>query len=197
MTELPLIDLIRFLHLAVLAAGMGAGLYVESRILGRMSRPVSERCVRDAEHAHRFVTLTLAALWVSGAVLIHFRTGFDLSRFTPKLWTKLIVVSVLTLDALAIGIVVVPLYRRTLGHRLAYVKRAHLALFFTTGAVSLVSWLSALALGSSVVLKTAEWSLLAPMLLAIYGGAILAAALATFVVHSQLHIRPAAMQPNA
>lgn len=197
MSESSLVDLVRFMHLAVFAAGMGAGFYVETRILGRMTRPVTEQCIRDAEHVHRFVTFALAALWISGAALIDLRTGFDVSRFTPKLWTKLIVVTVLSLDALAIGIIVMPLYRRTLGHRLAYVTRANLSLFFVTGGISLVSWLSALALGSSVILKSADWSLLAPMLVVIYGGTVLGGLLAAFGVHSWLQARPTAMQPNA
>ena len=112
-------------------------------------------------------------------------------------WYKLIVVTVLSLDALAIGIIVMPLYRRTLGHRLAHVTRASLSIFFVTGGVSLVSWLSALALGSSVILKSTDWSLLAPMLVVIYGGTVLAGLLAAFGVHGWLQARPTAMQPNA
>lgn len=166
------VDLVRLLHLLFFAAGMGAGIFAETKVLGRLDRPVTERCIQDAAHAHQFVALALLGLWATGLGLIQIRTGFDLSQFTPKLWTKLIVVSALTANALSIGYLVMPAYRRCIGKSLVAQEPRRIAVFVLSGAVSMASWIGAVALGSSLVLKSADWNLMTALLVLLYVGAV-------------------------
>jgi hypothetical protein len=87
-----------------------------------------------------------------------------------KLWSKLVVVSLLTANALALALLVMPALSRHVGSRLIDLPTRQLLPMTLCAGVSMACWLLALALGSSTVLKTAGWDVLVPVLLG--GGAM-------------------------
>jgi hypothetical protein len=162
------IDVIRGAHLVFLALGLGPALYFDLRSMLRITRPMWPTDFSELHNIHRIVSLACVGLWITGVALIGIRTGFDLDRFSPKLIGKIIIVTVLTLNALLLARYVIPTLTRHQGYRLIDLPvRLLLPMTLSAGA-SLSCWLLALALGSSVVLKTADWPLLIPVLL---GGA--------------------------
>ncbi|MEM6624359.1 MAG: hypothetical protein AAF674_19210, partial [Pseudomonadota bacterium] len=92
--------------------------------------------------------------------------GFEMANFSPKLWMKVMVVTVLTVTAGAMQVSVFPLLRARLGHSLlALARRDRLVLAFFVG-LSAAGWLSAVLLGAVRIFKTMDW----PTLLAVFGG---------------------------
>lgn len=122
-------------------------------------------------------------MWISRLALIYIRTGFILDNFTPKLWAKVDVVLILTLNSIAIRKYAVP--RLTLYNCAPadITVSAMLPLSLTAG-VSTASWLMALALGSSVFLKTGSAALFLVLLPASYIAAIALSILAVVVFKS-------------
>lgn len=160
-----LVDAVRICHLAFFALGLGAGCFFDWRALCRINIPFSEQDISLFESAHSFVFFALAGLWATGLYLIYIRTGFVLSEFSPKLWAKIIIVCILTVNAFAIGSIVMARIRRSVGVRAIEMPLVPLASMTFTTALSMFCWLGGLALGASVVLKTATWSTLGTVLL--------------------------------
>ena len=138
------------LHLTALAVGLGAALLADwiavTRILfGRLS----ERAATQLQDLSAAVSIGLGMLWCSGIVLV-----FDNAVRTPatlgneKLWAKLLIVTVLTANAIVLHKLALPLVRarvgQTLFERRQYGTRLLCALI---AAVSFTSWVSALFLG--------------------------------------------------
>lgn len=158
-SEMPqdVIDIVRIAHLVFFALGMGSGLFFDWRALCRFNQPFGQDDIARFREAHKFVAGALVGLWLTGATLIYIRTGFVLSEFSPKLWVKLIVVTTLTVNAFAIGRLVLPRIAESVGKRVPDLPlRTVLAMTFTT-ALSVFCWLGGIVLGISVTLKTADW----------------------------------------
>jgi hypothetical protein len=160
-----LIDLIRYAHLLFLALGMGPALYYDLRSLHRIRQPISQSDLDELHRIHSIVSIACVGLWLSGAALIWVRTHFDFSEFSPKLWSKVVIVSILTANAMTLKIVVIPTLARFKGSRIVDIPLGRLVQMTLCAGVSLSCWILALALGSSRVLKTASWDLLLPVLL--------------------------------
>src|SRR5262245_2419069 len=123
------------LHLAAFAIAVAEVLRGDWRLL-RAQRP-------DIAGLHRtasVVSLALIALWISGLGLVAFDTGFDPAAIAakPKLVTKFIVVTALTLNGVLL-------------HRFAFPMLGGVAarsvvgsaLIASLGAISSVSWIFA------------------------------------------------------
>lgn len=188
--EQLLIDFTRFAHLASLALGLSLTLRLDLALARRLPHTFDEALLGHVERTHRLVSVALVALWISGLALLYLRTGFDLSAFTPKLWAKLGVVAVLTVNAVAIGAIALPLLRRNIGRGFADAALSDRVSMASSAALSGASWLSALALGAFAALKplAAEPFIAGAML--IYGGAVLCGALLAVMA-------PALLRPNA
>jgi hypothetical protein len=161
-----LIDTIRFTHLIFFALGMGSGLYFDLHALTHINKPFTKDDIVHFGKAHIIVFTAVFGLWLSGVFLIYIRTGFVISEFTPKLWVKLIIVSVLTLNAISIGLTVLPRIKRSEGLLAIELPLSALLPMTITTALSISCWLSALVLGMSVILKTANWTILGTFILA-------------------------------
>lgn len=159
------LDLLRGAHLLFIAVGMGAAMYFDLRSLHRISAPTLQADLDELNRIHLVVTMACAGLWASGIALIWVRTGFDLATFSPKLWSKLIVVTTLMLNALVLARFVIPALNRHLGVRLIDLPLRLLVPMTLCAGLSLSCWLLALALGSSSVLKLSGWDVLVPVLL--------------------------------
>lgn len=167
-----LIDLIRCAHLLFLVLGMGPALYYDLRSLHRIRQPVSQNDLDELRRIHSIVSIACVGLWLSGAALIWVRTQFDISEFSPKLWSKTIVVSTLTVNAIVLSIVVIPALEGIKGSRVVAIPLGRLVGMNLCAGVSLSCWMLALLLGSSSVLRTAGWDLLLPVLLGVSAACI-------------------------
>lgn len=199
--EMFLTDAARAGHLIGLATGFGLALAADLLALRSLVHPVSHRDVWLLGWLHRLILGGLALLWVSGLLLLQHRTGFDPALFTPKLICKLAVVSLLTLNALLIGVYVLPRYTANAGRRFGdfdLVPRLNLSL---VAGVSMSCWTSALVLGVFSQLKTLSFAqlenILGPMFLlglgaalAVGGGAALMLRTPTFRVIAMRHVDP-------
>ena len=169
MFDIFLLDLVRGTHLLCFALGMGPAIYFDLRTVQRISQPFYPIDVEELHRIHLVVSLACVGLWTTGLALIYLQTAFDFSVFSPKLWCKLIVVTALTVNALCLSSFVIPALGRHAGDRLVDMPlRILLPMTFSAG-LSLACWILALALGSSKVLKVADWDLLLPVLA---GGAV-------------------------
>lgn len=94
-------------------------------------------------------------MWASGIALVYLRTGFDLDNFSPKLIAKIIVVAILSVNAWIINVHAMPVLAQNVGRNPLSLSTWGLLQLSVVAGVSTASWLLGLALGSSVILKTA------------------------------------------
>ena len=147
-------DAARLVHLVGLALGLGFALLADASAARAVVRPLDGREVALLATLHHLVTLGLVLLWVSGLTLLWLRTGFDPARMTPKLLTKLCVVAVLTLNAMAIGRIGLPTLLRFQSWRFGDIPLPERVQLCALGTLSAACWLSALALGVFGYFKT-------------------------------------------
>lgn len=160
-----LVDLIRALHLLCFAAGMGTGLYFDLRTMRTMDQKITVADIDALHDIHLWITSAFGGLWVTGLALVYIRTGFDWANVSPKLFVKLYVMTFMLINARAIGRYVLPVMQSAEGTTLFDLPAWKLATVTQIAINSVFCWSAGLALGSSVVLKTAEWSLLQPLLM--------------------------------
>ena len=147
-------DGVRLVHLLGLALGFGVALLADGSAARAVLRPLQEREVEMLRILHHVVTFGLVLLWASGVMLLWLRTGFDLERFSPKLWTKVCVVSVLTLNAIAIGRMGLPTLMRFQSWRFGDIPILERIQLCALGTLSAACWGLALALGVFGYFKT-------------------------------------------
>ena len=127
------------LHLiAVVIAGIGIA-FGDYAIL--MKKKIDVQLLHTST---KIISIALLLLWLTGAAVIWLDTQFDLSLLTtsPKLLAKLTVVSVLSLNGIALHLLVFKKLNSSL------VDTRYMAFLLTSlGAISLVSWLYAIFVG--------------------------------------------------
>ncbi len=177
-------DFVRNVHLATLAICAWFVISADLTAAKSSFHPLSDHDFKRLHRNHKFLAWGLIVFWLSGAYLIWLGTAFDPSQFSPKLMAKITVVTVLTLNAVIIGRLVLPYIERnrtvTFGE-LPIEVRLRLAL---CASVSSASWISAFCLGAMPHLKTADPAelvgFLAPIYAALGVGAMLFAALSGY-----------------
>jgi hypothetical protein len=177
------IDAVRYSHLFSIAVGIGASFMADTLVLSQLREPIRPEMLDRLHHYHGIVWIALAAMWISGAAMIYVRTGFDPALFSPKLISKLAVVSMLTLNALLIGRFAVPLVTRCVGSRLLDLPLRQKFCCAGIGAVSTTSWLIALAMGESKVLAASGWSVFLLLVPLAYLTSLVIAGLAIMLLH--------------
>jgi hypothetical protein len=136
-----------YLHLVAFAISISTVLREDIAVL-RARRIDVQRLAGTA----RTLTMTLAALWVTGAVLLGFDLGLDLHALAahPKAMAKLLVVSALSANGLALHVLALPMLRSA-----SAAGRGRLTLPVILGAVSTMSWLYAAFIGASRLIAPA------------------------------------------
>ena len=157
------IDVLRGAHLLCFAAGMGTALYYDFVTMRGINDPISGRYIETVERLHSWISCAFMGLWVTGITLIYVRTSFDLGAFSPKLWEKVGVMILMTLNARLIGAFVLPMLKRNVGRAVIDMSQRDLVLSSQVAITSMFCWTTGLALGSSVFLKTAPWGVLLPL----------------------------------
>ncbi len=157
------IDILRSAHLICFAAGMGTALYYDFVTIRSINDPISGRYIDTVERLHDWISWAFIGLWVTGIALIYVRTSFDLDAFSPKLWEKVGVMVLMTLNARLIGSFVLPMLKRNLGRAVIDMPLRELILSSQVAITSIFCWTTGLVLGSSLYLKTAPWGILLPL----------------------------------
>lgn len=157
MNSPEMIDAIRYGHLLFVAIGLGAAFLADLQMVQRLNRPVTRGLLTQLELYHKLVWAGLLGMWITGLALIYVRTGFALAEFTPKLFSKLGIVTILTVNAMLIGRVAMPLLRDAYGQAPNDLPLPRKVIGGWVASLSSISWLMALALGGSKVLAVSDW----------------------------------------
>ena len=178
------IDTVRLVHLVGLALGIGAGSFADWSMLRRLTGRITPADLDMLHGIHKHVWFGLALLWASGLVILHARTGFVVSEFSPKLFAKLAVVTVLTLNALLMGLVAMRILTGNVDQSCLEFSLRHKILLCLLGAISVCSWFCGLILGIFSSLKPAGFDVILPLLMTLYCVAILSAFVIAFGLHA-------------
>lgn len=148
--QLKVLTLLVGLHLLGMCFGLGGATMLDLWILRWMRRgSLPVEIGRTFHFVSDAVTLGLCLLWLSGLGFLALYAMESPEKFeNPKLWAKVIVVIVLTINGLILHAFVLPETLRDLSRPLLFgVSRRRAALFLAAGAVSGVSWYTAFAFG--------------------------------------------------
>lgn len=176
-------DGVRYVHLLSVAIGIGASFFADLSVFQNVKKPVSDGLLDTLSKCHRVVWAALIVMWISGVAMIYLRTNFILADFSPKLYTKILVVSILAINAILIGEIAQPALARMLGRSpLEMPLRMKLPLA-TMAGVSTLSWLFALALGSSKFLAQGGSEMFYTLVMASYGTCLVVAVGTAVALH--------------
>ncbi len=147
-----LLTLIKIAHLMGLVMGLGGALLLDFTILTRgIIKPVSHYTIHQLHLLSRAVSLGLIVLWVTGIALIWLNWQIKPDYIeNPKLWAKIIIVMILTLNGILIHAAVMPHLEKRLGHRLFDGKpNSQIMMFTFVASLSAVSWFTPFVLGKA------------------------------------------------
>lgn len=187
MNSPELLDIIRYGHLLCVAIGLGAAFLADFQVSQRLNRPVTRALLSQLELYHKLVWAGLIGMWLTGIALIYARTGFVLSEFTPKLISKIGIVSVLTLNAMLIGRIAMPMLKNAYGQAPNDLPLKRKILGGWVASLSSASWLMALALGESKVLATGDWSTFVWLVPSAYAVGLICASVVVVAFHLRAH----------
>ncbi|PUB40143.1 hypothetical protein [Pseudomonas sp. GV047] len=148
--QLKVLTLLIGIHLLGMCFGLGGATMLDLWILRWMRRgSLPVEIGRTFHFISDAVTIGLCLLWLSGLGFLALYAMESPEKFeNPKLWAKVIVVIVLTINGVIIHALVLPEALRDLSRPLLFgVSRKRAALFLASGAVSGVSWYTAFAFG--------------------------------------------------
>jgi hypothetical protein len=148
--QLKVLTLLIGIHLLGMCFGLGGATMLDLWILRWMRRgSLPVEIGRTFHFISDAVTIGLCLLWLSGLGFLALYAMESPEKFeNPKLWAKVIVVIVLTINGIIIHALVLPEALRDLTRPLLFgVSRKRAALFLASGAVSGVSWYTAFAFG--------------------------------------------------
>ncbi|WP_262028140.1 hypothetical protein [Microvirga sp. Mcv34] len=138
-------------HLIGLILGLGTATLLDIFIVKFIIRRiVSEDHYTVISFFSKIVVLGLIILWMTGIGFLVFYSYFDPIKLSnQKIWAKLIVVSVLTLNGLFIHRTVLPLIRENIGRMLFDgFSSGQRFLLLTSGGISATSWYVPFILGA-------------------------------------------------
>lgn len=146
----------RSLHLAALVTCAFLVLGADLTAARSAFRSLAEAEFKRLHRYHSLLTKGLVVFWITGLFLIWRGTGFDLEQFSPKLTAKVLVVTLLTMNALAIGRFALPYFEGKQGMTLGQFNLGVRVRLTGCAALSSASWISAFCLGAIPWLKTAS-----------------------------------------
>jgi hypothetical protein len=172
----------RFLHFIGLAVGLGAATVLDLMLMRFFVRGrISEESWAIVNFGARIVHAGLILLWITGIAFIVQYALFEPVKLTnEKIWAKLAIVSILTVNGSFIHSIVLPRIKARIGRSLFDgVSRWQKSAFIVSGAVSAASWYAPVALGAFSQLN---FVVPAVTILALYALLLLAMALAMHFV---------------
>ena len=177
-------------HILALALGLGSALLADWIVLRKLAfGTVSQKAAQQLIELSRGVCVGLALIWVTGALLVADNALIaPASIMNQKLWAKLAIVAALTLNAVLLHRIVMPMVTRRVGQPLFGAVFDRLAMVSTLlGAVSMVSWVFSAFLGIARELNGREN--LVPILVSYLCVLLLAWVLAVILLWSMQHRR--------
>lgn len=161
-------SLVRNVHVTMLVVCLGLAIIADLTAAKSISRPLGDVSLKRLHRNHKALVTGLFLLWVSGAALIYTKTGFDAAQFSPKLWAKVIVVNILTLNAFVIGGMAMRTFEENRGKTFGQFGLGRRTVLAISAAISTASWLGAFCLGAFPHLKTASPEVLSVFLTNLY-----------------------------
>jgi hypothetical protein len=150
------IAFVKLLHLSGLIMGLGGAMLADFTTLSRgILRPVSAYTIHQMAFLSRIVTIGLGLLWISGVAIILINTQANPEYITnQKIWAKVAIVTMLTLNGFYIHRYVLPLLEDAMGHRLFdYASKHDLLIMTLCACLSFVSWTMAFVLARASALN--------------------------------------------
>lgn len=141
---------LRFAHFIGLAIGLGGAMLLDLMLLKFLvPRRITEDAAQIFASAAQVVDLGLKILWLSGfGFLMHYAIYDPAKLANPKLYAKLTIVAILTINGWFIHSIILPVLRGQIGKPLltGIGRGLHMA-FILSGAISVASWYSPVILG--------------------------------------------------
>lgn len=172
-------------HILALALGLGSALLADWIVLRKLAfGTVSQKAAGQLIDLSHAVCVGLVLIWITGALLVTDNAlDAPASVMNQKLWAKLAIVTALTLNAVLLHRIVMPMVRRRVGQPLFEAAFNRLAMASTLlGAVSVVSWVFSAYLGVARELNGREN--LVPILVSYFGALLLTWAMAVILMWS-------------
>lgn len=142
---------LRIVHLCGLVLGVGSATLLDL-IIARfiLMRGISPEHVTIIDFSSKIVTIGLALLWLSGiGFLIHYGIYEPAKLDNPKIWAKIAIVGVLSINGLLVHYFLLPRIREQVGKRLLEgLSSFDCSLVLLAGTVSVISWYVPLILGA-------------------------------------------------
>ncbi len=164
--------LIVYAHLLAACVAVGILLMQDLALAKTRGKALSTTAIKDLTKSADIMFMALIALWISGLALVLLGYIENPAQYlmNEKLWAKFTVVSILTLNGIALHYFSFP--RVTCARGFLSVSGVEQLLVVFTGAISTVSWLFACYLGIARPWNyTVEYS----YVMTIYGGLIICA----------------------
>ena len=181
-----LLTFIKIFHLIGLIMGFGGAVLLDITIFKHgVLRPISKYTIHQTELLSRFVTWGLILLWSTGLGLIALNMMDKPEYLTnQKLWAKMAIVVLLTINGVFVHNRVLPILREKVGQRIFEMAKKRETLLLTlVGSVSFVSWTTPFILGKASELNyvTLMW-----IIMAAYFAAVIAMWAMMFVIMSSV-----------
>ncbi|WP_245492295.1 MULTISPECIES: hypothetical protein [unclassified Mesorhizobium] len=143
--------LLRLLHFAGLVFGFGGAVFLDLLLARYRRMVVTAELVGNVGWISRFVATGLLMLWISGiGFLLVYQVAEPQKLMNPKIWAKVTIVAILSINGLAIHRLVLPFLRQRIGHPLlSGVKGRTKAALIGCGVISAVSWTVPVVLGAA------------------------------------------------
>lgn len=171
-------------HILALALGLGSALLADWIVLRKLAfGPVSQKAAQQLIDLSHAVCAGLVLIWITGALLVTDNAlDAPASIMNQKLWAKLAIVSALTMNAVLLHRIVMPMVKRRVGQPLFETAFDRLPMVSTLlGAVSVVSWLFSAYLG--VARELNGRANLVPILVSYLGALLLTWVLAVILMY--------------
>lgn len=192
----PLLDVqavrtaLLLMHVGGLLLGFGFTLFMDFFMLGRLyARPMDETALRILEFGSRWVSLGLALLWISGiGFLVLYGFAMPEKLGNPKIWAKLAIVCILTINGFYLHGAVLPAMQARQGAPLlAGLPLAQAFPFVAAGSISVAGWSFPTLFGLASQLN---YSVPAAALFAAFVASAATLMCALAVVHLAANLRP-------
>lgn len=142
---------LRLIHFVGLVLGLGGALFLDLMLSRYRRMIVNAELLGHVEWISRFVASGLLLLWISGlGFLLLYRVAEPEKLMNPKIWAKVTIVSILTINGVAIHRFVLPVVRQQIGSTLLTgIRPGTKAALVGCGVISIVSWSVPVVLGAA------------------------------------------------
>ncbi len=179
-------SVLRIVHFIGLALGLGAATVLDLLVLRFLIRgKITQDHWKVFKFGSKVVNWGLILLWVTGLGFLTYYGVFDPAKLgNEKIWAKMTIVLILTVNGGFIHSIILPRVKRQIGRSLMEgLSSSHRSVFVVSGAVSAVSWYVPMMLGALPQLNFAvPMGTILLAYAALLGSAILVAHALLFVI---------------